>query len=83
MTKDELFEDLSGQMEPEDLENNEGFIIDTKCYPEQKKAVVEVVLSEETTEQETAKEIIVFGLKKINKKWLIDEYIMKLVVITK
>ena len=89
MTKDELFEEFIVDPDglPEDLEKQvKGVLskIDTVDVTLNKdKAVVEVVLSEETTEQETAKEIIVFGLKKINKKWLIDEYIMKLVVITK
>lgn len=89
MTKDELFEGFIVDPDglPEDLEKQvKGVLskIDTVDVTLNKdKAVVEVVLSEETTEQETAKEIIVFGLKKINKKWLIDEYIMKLVVITK
>jgi len=89
MTKDELFEEFIVDPDglPEDLEKQvKGVLskIDTVDVTLNKdKAVVEVVLSEETTEQKTAKEIIVFGLKKINKKWLIDEYIMKLVVITK
>ena len=89
MTKDELFEGFIVGPDglPEDLEKQvKGVLskIDTVDVTLNKdKAVVEVVLSEETTEQEIAKEIIVFGLKKINKKWLIDEYIMKLVVITK